>query len=116
MYGKRILIPVVGTVLMVVLLVIVAVRGQTTTQPVQEARVQDVKATFPRVDYSYAPASDPARRAKGRKSRKFTTIDPNITEDGHTVIHVDWEVGVKPLPVDKSTVIVLGTVVEASAF
>lgn len=108
-----------GLVLFIALPVLIALRGQTTPsmeRQAQEARVQEVKATFPRVDYSYDPASDPARRAKGRKSRKFTTIDPNITEDGHTVINVDWEVGVKPLPVDKSTVIVLGTVVEASAF
>ncbi len=119
MFDKRILIPVVGMVLMIALPVVVALRGQTTPsmeRQAQEPRVQEVKATFPRVDYSYDPASDPARRAKGRKSRNFTTIDPNITENGHTVINVDWEVGVKPLPVDKSTVIVLGTVVEASAF
>ena len=119
MFDKRILVPVVGMLLMTVFPLVVALRGQTTpsmARQAQEARLQDAKATFPRVDYSYEPASDPSRRAKGRKSRKFTTIDPNITEDGQTVIHVDWELGVKPLPVDKSTVIVLGTVVEAAAF
>jgi hypothetical protein len=120
MYDKRILVSVVGMVLMIVFPVIIALRGQTTPsmeRQAQEARVQEVKATFPRVDYSYESVSDPARRAKGRKySKIIKTIDPNITKDGHTVFHVDWEVGVKALPVDKSTVIVSGTVVEAAAF
>lgn len=114
MYDKRILVPIVGLLLIIAFPVIVTLRGQTTVRPSQQ--VQEIKATFPKVDYYYDAASDPARRAKGRKSRKFTTIDPNITEDGQTQINVDWEAGVKSLPVDKSTVIVLGTVVEASAF
>ncbi len=119
MYDKRLLIPIIGTVLLVVLFVIVALRAQTTppmSRQAQEARVQEVKATFPRVDYSYESVSDLSRWGKGRKYSKFPTIDPNITKDSQVIIHVDWEVGIKPLPVDKSTVIVLGTVAEAAAF
>lgn len=117
MHEKRILVPVVGMLLMIVLPVVVALRGQTTAPLSRE--VQDIKATFPKVDYSYEPASDPARRAKGRNYeslKMLKTIDPNITKDGQVISNVDWELGVTALPVDKSTVVVLGTVVESKAF
>jgi len=100
--------------LIIALPVIVTLRGQTTTRPSEQ--VQDIKATFPRVDYSYGSVSDPARKARGRNYGKLKTIDPNITEDDQSFIHVDWEVGVTALPVDKSIVVVRGTVVESNAF
>lgn len=120
---KKLFIPVIiGMVLLAVIPVVVALRGQTqekskpSVQKFEHPDMDEVKSTFPRVNYTYEAISDPVRKAKSQKYGKVDTIDPNISGNAQAMITADWEVGVDAVPVEKSLVVVLGTVVEAAAF
>jgi hypothetical protein len=119
MLDKRFFI-LLGVIVVVSLLsAIFVLRGQTIMLPwqVQQLPMQDMKSTFPKVDYSYASALEVAQKENGRKyERVKTTLDPNISGDEKEVIFADWEVGVKALPVDKSSLVVVGAIAEAKAF
>ncbi len=93
--------------------------GATKTKPTittHDDLLLEFKATFPIVEYSYEGISSPARRAKSAKYGKVPVIDPNLIGNKREVAFLDWEVGLPPLPINKSQVIVIGRIVEANAF
>ncbi len=75
----------------------------------------DYKAAFPVVEYAAERSLDTSRKAKSRKYDRIAVLDPTIADNSRDMSTLDWEVGLSPLPVDKSQVIVLGTIIEARA-
>lgn len=110
-------------ILLTVLIVpfIVVLYGQKTTEdPKRRVEQKDdlasFKATFPIVEYSNADISEPLRREKSKKYGKVAVVNPNVLDNSQVGAHLDWEVGLSALPVDKSRIIVMGKVVQATAF
>lgn len=78
----------------------------------------DVKSQFPIVDFTKNEDPDPIKREKRqKKSKKYDkeTLGINETWDV-TSIFSSWSTRLEPLPVNKSTVIVIGQITDASAY
>lgn len=102
---------------------LIGLSGQTATEilkPAPQTNVRDsnndLRATFPVVEYSQERSSDASRKAKSLKYGKIPILDPSITANSEEVAFLEWETGLPALPVDKSQIIVVGKVVEANAF
>src|SRR5690242_277133 len=73
---------------------------------------------FPVVDFDVPEPADPmleaAKEAKDRRySKKYL---PKISENTSTLFTVnDWDVGLRAIPVDRSSAIVIGTITKAKA-
>lgn len=91
-------------------------QNRTSEKKSSDDSVKALKATFPVVDYTYEVTTDPARKARGKKFGKFKVIDPNLTDNSTEAAILHWETGLPALPVEKSQIIVIGTVTEANAF
>lgn len=73
---------------------------------------------FPVVDFDLPEPTDPKlASAKEAKDRKYTRkYLPKISENTGTLFSVnDWDVGLRAIPVDKSSAIVIGTITKAEA-
>jgi len=73
---------------------------------------------FPVVDFDVPEPSDPTlKSAKETKERKYSKkYLPKINENTDTLFAVnDWDVGLPAIPIDKSSVIVIGTITKSEA-
>jgi hypothetical protein len=73
---------------------------------------------FPVVDFDVPEPTDLAlKSAKEAKDRKYTRkYLPKISENTRTLFTVnDWDVGLRAIPIDKSSAIVIGTITKAEA-
>lgn len=84
---------------------------QTPTPPSEN----EIKRSFPKIEYQAERPGDEARRLKGQKYDKYKVLDPNICEDNQEVSYVDWIGATSALPVAESDLVVMGSVVEATA-
>lgn len=89
--------------------------NQAQSTALQE-QVEREKSTYPVIDFSYADETDPTRKARGRKFNNLKAVHPNTTENTVDTDVSHWEELLTALPVERSNVIVLGTVVGANAF
>jgi hypothetical protein len=96
--------------------------AQTTKDPAQKSKIdqdQDeinkIKTTFPITDYSQNDFQTPEEKTKGRKYDVIPVLDPSIAGNTREGIINHWAEGLSALPVDKSRIIVFGTVTEAKA-
>jgi hypothetical protein len=94
-----------------------AAPGTQQRNKVLEAENVDT-SKFPIVDFSAAPPVDSKervkRQAKGKKyNSKYTP--PIEQERDRIVATTDWEVGLPAFPIEKSVVVVVGTIVKAKA-
>lgn len=99
-------------------------RGQTAKEtPVPNPKqtpvddeLKQFKEAFPVVEYTDEPISVPARLSKSQKYGRVPLLNPNIADNARSVSILDWEIGLTALPVEKSQVIIIGKVVEATGF
>lgn len=77
--------------------------------------LEDIKRSFPSVDYAAERATDESRRNKSAKYDKYQILNPEITQDGREVSFAHWLENASPLPVADSEIIVIGKVAEVKA-
>lgn len=83
---------------------------------------EEFESQFPVVDYDAPePADEKVRQKRRAKNRRFDkqglVPSPHKAEKGQSTTRVDdWEVGLPPLPIAQSDVIVVGEVVSARAY
>lgn len=103
---------------------LIMLKGQTSVEkgnknvkptPKQES-IEDIKNTFPTVQYSDSSILNEQRIASGKKYNGQGVLDPSSTEDNREVLFVDWESSLSALPVEKSQIVVVGCLVQAQAF
>lgn len=102
-----------------------ALQGQTSKEiscPAPEPKksdvaVEEIRKTFPSVDYVIQIIADSSRKAKSEKYNRsvFRVLDPNITGDTITSSSLDWEANLSALPVEKSEIIIIGEVDDIQA-
>lgn len=91
------------------------VRTQTSKDDNDKEKLARIKATFPVTDYALSELETPEQKAKGRKYDVIPNLNPDVMEDSRDVIINEWAHDLTALPVEKSQVVVLGTVVDAKA-
>ncbi len=91
------------------------VNSNVTSSPKQES-VEDVKNTFPSVQYSDNLNLSEQRITSSKKYNGQDVLDPNSSEDNREVLSIDWATGLSALPVEKSQIVLIGNVLEGQAF
>ncbi len=82
----------------------------------QNESISKMRATFPVVDYLQTSLQDADRRAKSRKYNLAPVLSPNTPGNVTEAIFNEWAEDLTALPIEKSQVVVVGTVVEARAY
>lgn len=103
-----------------------SLQGQTSKEvscPTPEPKksdvvVDEIKKTFPLVEYLSQVAATSSRKAKSEKYNRgvFSVLDPNIAKDIIVSSSLDWATSLSPLPVEKSEIIIIGEVDDAQAY
>lgn len=71
--------------------------------------LEDLKSSFPSVEYGAEPATDDAvRRSKSKKYDKYRVLNTDATRDGEEVAFADWLPSGVALPVADSRLLIIG--------
>ena len=106
----------------VVITAMATLRGQDQNQPTREKQQkidkEEFENQFPIADYSAPEPTDPEKRAKRQaKSKKYDRSDMSVSASGDvTSSFIHWATGVSALPVEQSSAVVIGTVLDAEAY
>jgi hypothetical protein len=103
---------------------LIILQGQTadkkpsaTPDPKSSQRsLDEIKKTFPSVEYTSELAPDESRRAKSAKYDQYKVLNPAIVEDGNEMSFGHWLPNASPLPIADSEIVVLGKVESAEAY
>lgn len=84
----------------------------------KEIAKREFESQLPIADYSAPDLADPAKRAKREaKSKKYDKSDMSVSASGDaTSSFIDWATGLPALPVEQSSAVIIGTVVDAKAY
>lgn len=78
--------------------------------------LSDLKKNFRSVEYQTGFNTDSNRRRKSAKYDKYRVLDPTITEDTQEVSFADWLTSTTALPIAESDVVLLGKIIDSTAF
>lgn len=117
-------VPLIILVIILCIPFLVMLQGQTSKEiscpipepEVSQVSIDEIKKTFPIVDYTSEVATNASRKAKSEKYNKIKILEPDITGDEKFVSSSHWAAGLTPLPVEKSQVILIGKVLDIKAF
>ena len=93
--------------------------GREGQKNARQQSIRELKKLFPKVDYDAPEPTDPAEKAKRRnKGKQYDKLGGVSREPTHysSGLISHWEVNLPALPVEQSSVIVLGTTQTRGAF